>query len=414
MPPSPSEWRRGWPVVLAAAIGIGTGPGLFQNLSSLFIPGLIAEFGWTRGQIGTAAALGLLASIATPFLGRLVDRFGARPMIVSAMLLLAATYLGMTAMAGPLWQYQALIALLALTVPGTSGVVYAKLIAARFVAHRGLALGLATSGLSVTTLAMPPLIGAAIASEGWRAGFVTLAGIVALLALPAVLIALRGAPAGPTRPAPDEADATPVEGLTGAEARRDGRFWRLAIAVALINFGSVGLVTSLVPFGLDRGLGEAQAAALLASFGASQMVGRLAIGWLIDRYRPQTMAALFALASAAAFAVLAGGASSFALLMVAVFFAGLMNAAEQDLLPYFGVRLFGLRAFGEVYGTVLVIALAGTASGIAGFGRLHDATGGYTVALTIAAAALVGSALLFRTLTDRELPAAQVIAASYD
>lgn len=396
--------------MLAAAIGIGTGPGLFQNLSSLFIPGLIAEFGWTRGQIGTAAALGLLASIATPFLGRLVDRFGARPMIVGAMLLLTATYLGMTAMTGPLWHYQVLIALLALTVPGTSGVVYAKLIAARFVAHRGMALGLATSGLSVTTLAMPPLIGAVIAGAGWRAGLVTLAGIVALLALPAVLIALRGTPAGPTRPSLDDADATPIEGLTGAEARRDGRFWRLAIAVALSNFGSVGLVTSLVPFGLDRGLAAGQAAALLASFGASQMVGRLAIGWLIDRYRPQTMAALFALASAAAFAVLAGGASGFTLLMIAVFFAGLMNAAEQDLLPYFGVRLFGLRAFGEVYGTVLVIALAGTASGVAGFGRLHDATGGYTLALTIAAVALVVSALLFWMLKDRDLPAAQVVA----
>jgi predicted MFS family arabinose efflux permease len=397
-------------VVLAAAIGIGTGPGLFQNLSSLFVPGLTQEFGWSRGQIGTAAALGLLASIAVPFLGRLVDRFGARPMIVGAMLLLAGTYLGMVVQTGALWQYQLLVAALALTVAGTSGVVYAKLIATRFVAHRGLALGLATSGLSVGTLAMPPLIGMVIAAQGWRAGFVALAVIVALVALPAVLIALRGVAAAPTRLDPEEATAVPIEGLTGAEARRDGRFWRLAMAVALINFGAVGLVTQLVPFGTDRGLPEAQAALLLASFGASQMVGRLAIGWLIDRYRPQTMAALFALASAAAFAVLAAGASGFALLMVAVFFAGLMNAAEQDLLPYFGVRLFGLRAFGEVYGTVLVIALAGTASGVAGFGRLHDATGGYTVALCLATAALVAAAALFRTLGDRELPEAQVVA----
>ena len=407
-----SEWRRGWPVVLAAMIGIGTGPGLVQNLSSLFVPGLVAEFGWTRGQIGTAAALGLLASIAVPFLGRIVDRFGARPMIVGAMLLLGGAYLGFTAMCGPLWHYQLLVAALALTVPGTSNLVYAKLIAAKFVAHRGLALGMATSGLSVTTLAMPPLIGAVIAAQGWRAGFVTLAIATALIALPLVLLAMRGTPAGPTRPDPDQATAVPIPGLTGAEARRDGRFWQLAMAVALINFGAVGLVTSLVPFGLDRGLPATQAAALLASFGASQMVGRLAIGWLVDRYRPQTMAALFALASAAAFAVLAGGASGFALLMVAVFFAGLMNAAEQDLLPYFGVRLFGLRAFGEVYGTVLVIALFGTASGIAGFGRLHDATGGYTLALAIATAALVASALLFWTLKDRKLPKAQVVAAS--
>ena len=41
------EWRRGWPAVAACAIGIGTGPGLFQNLSSLFLPGLEEDFGWS-------------------------------------------------------------------------------------------------------------------------------------------------------------------------------------------------------------------------------------------------------------------------------------------------------------------------------------------------------------------------------
>jgi hypothetical protein len=52
-PPPVSEWRGGWPVVVAAMVGIGVGPGLFQNLSSLFTPGMTAEFGWTRGQIAT-------------------------------------------------------------------------------------------------------------------------------------------------------------------------------------------------------------------------------------------------------------------------------------------------------------------------------------------------------------------------
>lgn len=409
-PPPPSEWRRGWPVALAAMVGIGAGPGLFQNLSSLFVPGLVREFGWTRGEIGTAAAIGLLASLAVPFLGRAVDRFGARPMIVGAMLLLSATYLGMAAMTGALWQYQALIACLALTVAGTSSLVYGKLIAARFVVHRGMALGVATSGLSLTTLAIPPLIGPVIAGEGWRAGFVALAAGTALLALPVVLLALRGTHTAPTRPDPHAATAAPVAGFTGAEARRDRRFWALAIAVALVNFGSVGLVTQLVPFGLDRGLRAGEAALLLTSFGASQIVGRLAIGWLVDRYPPRLMAALFALVSAVAFAALSGGAAGFVSLMAAVFFAGLMNGAEHDLLPFFGIRLFGLRAFGEVYGTILVVALLGTASGVAGFGRLHDATGGYTVALGLATGALVLAALLFRTLSDRELPLAHVAA----
>ena len=69
IPAGQSEWRLGWPVVAAAMIGIGTGPGLFQNLSSLFTPGMIVEFGWTRGEIATASGVGLLGGFAAPFLG---------------------------------------------------------------------------------------------------------------------------------------------------------------------------------------------------------------------------------------------------------------------------------------------------------------------------------------------------------
>ena len=68
------EWRRGWPLVLAAVLGIGFGPGLFQNLSSLFLDGTTREFGWSRGDVATAAAIGLLGGLVAPFLGRLADR----------------------------------------------------------------------------------------------------------------------------------------------------------------------------------------------------------------------------------------------------------------------------------------------------------------------------------------------------
>ena len=405
-PPTRGEWARGWPLVAAAMLGIGTGPGLWQNLSSLFTPGMSAEFGWSRGDIATAAGLGLIGGLAVPFLGRLADRIGVRPVIVAAMLVLSAAYAGFASLTGGLWQFQALIVVLALTVPGTSALVYGKLIGAHFVAHRGLALGVATSGLSITTLLLPGPIGAIILAYGWRSGFMALGAIVALVALPLVLLALRGRAIGPTRgrAVDDDAPALVVAGFTGGEARRDGRFWRLAAAAMLINMGTVGLVTQLVPFGLDRGLTAAQAALLLAAYGASQVVGRLAIGALIDRFRPQAMAAITACLSAAGFAALQLDAPTFWIAMAAVFVAGLMNGAEHDLLPFFGVRLFGLRAFGEVYGTLLMIALVGTASGIVGFGRLHDATGDYGWALGIACVAMLGAGALFASLTDRPLP----------
>ncbi|WP_093064125.1 MFS transporter [Sphingomonas sp. OV641] len=407
-PANAGEWRRGWPVVAAAMIGIGTGPGLFQNLSSLFIVGPIAEFGWSRGDIATAAGLGLLGGLAVPFLGRLADRIGARAIILLAMILLGLVYAGMASLGGPLWQYQLLIFGLALTVPGTSAIVYGKLIAQRFHAHRGIALGVATSGISVSSLALAPVLGSVITAYGWRAGFLALGAIVCALALPAVLLLLRREHIHTTRPDPGETAPAQVEGVTGAEARRDSRYWRLALTAALINVASVGLVTSLVPFGMDRGLGATDASLLVTSFAASQVVGRLVMGALVDRFRPQLIAAAFATVSALAFVVLQTATPGLALLVAAVFFAGLMNGAEHDLLPFLAARLFGLRAYGEVYGLLVMVSLFGTATGVTAFGRLHDATGNYDAALAMAAAALAGAALLFLTLRERPLPHVQV------
>ncbi|OWK28501.1 putative 3-hydroxyphenylpropionic transporter MhpT [Sphingomonas mucosissima] len=391
-------------------IGIGTGPGLFQNLSSLFIVGPIAEFGWSRGDIATAAGLGLLGGLAAPFLGRLADRIGARAIILLAMILLGLVYAGMASLSGPLWQYQLLIFGLALTVPGTSAIVYGKLISQRFHAHRGIALGVATSGISLSSLALAPVVGMVIAAYGWRVGFLALGFVVSALALPAVLLLLRGEPIPTTRPNPHAPSPVVIEGMTGAETRRDSRYWRLALTAALINIASVGLVTSLVPFGMDRGFDTAEAALLVTSFAASQVVGRLVMGALVDRFRPQLTAAAFATASALAFVVLQVPAPGLPLLVAAVFFAGLMNGAEHDLLPFLAARLFGLRAYGEVYGLLVMISLFGTATGITAFGRLHDATGNYSAALTMAAVALVGAAVLFLTLRERPLPLVQVSA----
>lgn len=409
---SRGEWRGGWPLVLAAMLGIGFGPGLFQNVSSLFIDGVTREFGWTRGDIATAAAIGLLGGIVAPFLGRLADRIGIRPVIIASLLLLGATYMGLSIQTGALVQFQLLVALLAFAVPGTSSVVYGKLIAACFVQNRGLALGFATSGLSLTMLVMPPIVGAAIAAGGWRAGYWVLAATTVLLALPLVLWLLRGVPRTPTARAPDDAHADEaVTGVTGPEARRERRFWQLGLSVALVNVASVGLVTQLVPLGQERGLGAGEAALLLTSYAASQVAGRLVIGALVDRFVAQRVAALVALVSAVAFAALLLPAPGFALMMLLVFFAGLMNGAEHDLLPFLTARLFGLRAYGEIYGSLLPISLAGTAGGIVAFGRIYDAYGHYGPALMLAAVALVLAGLAFVTLPDRPLPKAQARAA---
>lgn len=391
------EWRLGWPVVLAGMIGIGFGPGLFQNLSSLFTPGMAAEFGWTRGQIATASGVGLLGALLVPLLGRVADRLGVRVVIIGAMLLVGAAYLGLAAMTGSLWQFQLLVFALTLSVPGTGAVCYGKLVSARFRTHRGLALGVSTSGISLTTLLFAPAVGAIIAARGWRAGLVALAAGAVLVALPLILALIRR-----ERTAVLGGYEARLDGMTGAEARATGRFWRLAGCGLLVTMATVGLVTQLVPWGLDQGLTPVQAAALLTSYGASQITGRLVMGMLVDRFRPQAMAATVAIVSAIGFAGLQIAEPSFPLAFAWVFLAGLMHGAEFDLLPFFTARLFGLRAYGEVYGTVLMMVLIGTGVGIAGFGLLYDTTGSYAWALGLSSGALLLAAFGFVTLRDPE------------
>ena len=159
-----------------------------------------------------------------------------------------------------------------------------------------------------------------------------------------------------------------------------------------------------MPLGIDRGLSPARAALLLTAFGTSAIAGRLLVGALIDRFRPQPVAAAVAMVSALAFLALVYAPGGFAMLIVVIFLAGLMNGAENDLLPFLAARLFGLRAYAEIYGTAMPIALLGTAIGIVGFGRLHDWTGGYGVALALGAAALFLAGICFLLVPDEARP----------
>lgn len=399
-----SEWRRGWRVVVAALLGAGFGPGLYQNLSSLFTPGLEREFGWSRGDISTAAGLALVGVLIAPFVGRVADRVGVRPVIVASSAVLVAAYLLLAGVGGAIWHYQACIVLLVLAVPGTSSLVYGKMIALRFRDHRGTALAIATSGLAVMTIIAAPALGWVIDGWGWRRGFVAL-GLASAAALPFILLVIRPSSslAKPTI-AEDGAPPVIVAGMTAAEARRDPRFWRIVIGAMLVNLATTGLVTQIVPLGLEMGLDSTQASVLLTAFGASAIAGRLLIGALIDRYRPQPAAAAFALVSAIAFVGLAWGSSDLAIALALVFLAGLMNGAENDLLPFLAARLFGLRAFGEIYGSAMPLTLVGTAIGIIGFGRLHDLFNNYDAALIAGAVALLGAGICFLSLRDRTVP----------
>lgn len=373
----PSEWRRGWLIVVGGAAMSGTGAGLYQNLSSLFMPGLQEVLGLSRGQVSAAASFAVLGALAAPLIGRIADRAGIMPVMVLSALGIAASHLWLSAMSGPLWQFQAGVALLALSAPGVSAMIFGRMIAQRFDKHRGLALGLVTSGLSVTTLILPAITGWVIEHWGWRAGYHLLAALAVGFGLPLALVAARatGTLERPSRTAR----------VGKPPSWRDGTFWRIGGAAMLINIGTVGMVTQLALIGRDRGLGLAEAGLLLSAYGLSQIVGRLLMGALVDRYTANRIAAVFGVISTLGFFALVIGPPGLAFALVAVFVASLLNGAEYDLMPYLVTRLFPLEVYGEIFGRLLMLSIVSGGIGLIGFGVLHDVTGSYSVPLGIGA-----------------------------
>lgn len=393
-----SEWAAHWQVVLGCALAFGTGYALFGYVASLFIDALRAEFGWSRGQISTASAIGLTGAIAAPFIGRAADRFGARRVALACFGGLATVYLLFATVQGGLWVLFVLMGLFAVIGVGTGGLTLTRPVSSLFVRARGLALAITLAGVTLVAVVMPPVLERIIEGPGWRWGYALLAALCLLVAMPAILLLVHER-AEPPRP-PGLATAYPGQDWRTLWRSRD--FWVLCGALAVMNMPGAGLVSQLAPLLTDSGLSKAQAAQLLSVLAVAVLAGRLLSGFLLDRLPPRPVAAAFTAAPAlGCLILLAMPQPGFAVAAVAVALLGMQQGSETDLLAYFTARQFGLRRYSSIFGAAVTMALLGTAVGVAFMGNSHDITGSYTLALAASVALFPLAGLLFLLLDGR-------------
>lgn len=161
----------------------------------VFLKPLSQEFGWSRTQISLAFSLFTLgATITLPLIGRLVDRFGARKVIVSATLLFGLGVLSLSFLSAHLWHFYAVYLFLGIVGSGTTPVPYTKVISRWFDRQRGLALGLAAATFSVSASLMPPVTQVLIAAVGWRHAYEILGLLAMAITVPVVVLLLKESP----------------------------------------------------------------------------------------------------------------------------------------------------------------------------------------------------------------------------
>lgn len=376
-----SEFRRGWPVVLAAAVGAGLGiAGLLTYTAGVFAKDLEAEIGLSRTALGAAFFMATVTlALALPIVGSLVDRFGPRWPASFGSLALAAGFIALGTVAHSVAAYIAVMAAIGFFAACSAPVAYTRAVNATFDRSRGLALGFTQVGIGVAAMVVPPVLAVVVVERGWQAGYLALALIAALGVIPALALPAHGASG--TKPA------------SGTTELRSRLFLMLLFAFGAMALSFAGLLTHFVPMLREAGLDPRTAGAIAGLIGASVIVSRVIVGWLSDRLEAPRIAAVCCALCALGCLALAWKGAAFA--WIGAIALGTAMGAEADLIGYLTARYFGMANYGRLYAVQYAsFMLMGGLSPL-WIGVVADATGGYSVPLVVTALGLVVAIVLF-------------------
>ena len=391
----------GWWLAIGTSLSLGLVAGMSFWAFGLFVDPLQAEFGWSGSVLGGAVSLSLLVSgLASPVVGRLVDRYQPRRVILIGS---AATVVGYLLLAEvqELWQFLALMAFLAFFRAWIFYVPFTTLITRWFSRRRATAMGIATSGFGVGGLVFLPFMSELLSMAGWRAAF----GVAALLVLVInglfVLLARNDPPRGmaaqelanPTRSRVPTEGAYQFDQLRGIY--RAPVFWLAATGFSLFFFAQWAFLYHAPDLLAHGGLTSREAALALGASGGLGVVLRLASGAALDRIvRLEYLAASVLGVMALALAVLAIGTTS-AGIGAFVLLWGIGSGIGPALEPMLVGRLFGRKHYASVYGAMdgvdTVVSIPGPWLG----GLALDLSGSYLTVLGVYAMAFVMGALSF-------------------
>ena len=395
--PAPAnEFRRGSPVLAAGFLGTmcGASPLPFNVLGFLFAP-LQAEFGWNVQQVSVGITIfGITAAMLAPLFGWLADRHGVRKVgiwsLVAFVLAFSSLYLTPANLTG----FYALWFVVGLVGVGSTPVTWSRGISLWFVKQRGLALGIMLVGTSAAALIVPQIAVWAIGTFGWREMFPIVALLPLLVALPAVLLFFRE-PRSEERPAALTNASGDVAGMTFREAIRTRQFWILLVSIFLIAGAYGGAHIHLPAIVADHGISPGEAAGFMGIVGIGLLIGRVGVGYLLDKYWGPAIAFPVLCLPAIACYLLLGTDSDRTMMMLAAFLLGFAAGAESDLIAFLSARYFGMAHFGRIYGALYMpFGLMAAVSPLI-YGTVRVQAGSYDPVLTIAAFVFIaGGALL--------------------
>jgi MFS family permease len=380
---------RGWKIAGTVFLTLGATIGAGQFAFGVFIIPLEDEFGWSRTQINISLTLSAFMGILAPFVGRLMDKHGARPiMIVSLIVMIVGFFL--RAVMTELWQFYAFSALIFIATPGASMLPVGRLVGLWFATTRGRMTGLIASGNNFGGMIAVPIITAVIVIGGWRWGFAS-TGFLLIGVLILVILVIRDKPEDVEKevnkrwaPKGDAGRAAraALQGFTTSQAIRTRAFWLLSGGMALQQFARTSVATQFFPHLEQVGFSATQAAIGLMLLAFFAVTSKILFGtvseWITARWSYVIVVSLQVI-GLAVILIPGGGMPTWIGLVI----FGLGMGGVGALGPLTITEMYGLKNFGAIIGLTRPAMIIPTLIGPVMAGIIFDTRGTYELAFII-------------------------------
>jgi MFS family permease len=406
----PRPFFYGWVVVAVAFVTMGLAVNARTAFSLLFPP-ILDEFGWERGLTAGAFSVGFLVSTGfTPWMGAVMDRHGPRWVIGAGVLAVGAGLALAPLVTAPWHLYLTLGALVSGGTLAAGYTGHALFLPNWFVRRRGLAIGIAFSGVGVGSISMLPWIQTVIVHSGWRTACYATAAIVLLTLLPLNLLQRRRPEDLGLRP--DGDTVRPDAGGRGqaanvvdpawvaidwtlARAARTARFWWIVVGFLGGLFAWYAVQVHQTRYLIEIGFAPGLAAWALGLVGFAGIAGQIGLGHLSDRIGREWVWTLACAGYVMCYVALLAmrDRPTPALLYLMVGAQGLLGYGLASVYGAIPAEIFQGRHYGKVFGTLSLASSSGAALGPWVAGALYDRTGTYVTAFYLGIAASVASAV---------------------
>jgi MFS family permease len=395
-----NEIRQGWQPLLAATLGTMCGIFAFTNYTQGFFVGPVtSEFGWTPPQFFLSyTVLMCLGLITGPVIGSLAAKYGIRVLGIIGLVGHAAAYVLISMNNGSLTYWYLSFALLAILSAGSLPIIWTTVLNSWFKQDRGKAIGITMAGTGLGAFLFPPLVEYMISNHGWRAAYQSVAVGAAILALPFVIAFFKEKEVGGQTVGADEQAANLKWGYTRKEAMKTYRFWVLGIVLFVTAIVIVGLLSNFERIMTAQGLERSTIAKVASVMGLTIILGRLLVGFLVDKFWAPGVAACFFVLPTLALIILLSADITIGIAFLVAILIGLAAGAELDLLAFLTSKFFGPANYPMVFGAIFAFFAVGAGLGPPVYGVAAQAAGGYGPVLQISAGLLVLCIVLFLAL----------------